>query len=226
MNVTKKTKYTIPILAAISLCGCGTKLPECGNEEVIKLVKEIIINQVDIKDSSADQIIIENIETKSTQEKPLKTFCSANISWKIKPETTEILTNISGISFLTPDLQKLANLHEFGVGALLSVPNNPFLNIGKESLLEHKNLLGPLIGIKSGLEKLVSSYPYKFENSTISFSNKKIQYTIRISEDKENKGRLFVETESPSAAINLIKELDSLPQFKEAGKKYLLDKKQ
>jgi len=237
----KKTSILILSCAVFIVSGCAKNIPECGSEESIRVLKEVIADSLTKKGDSA-KITVSSIETKSKDEKLKRNTCAAEVTWTLSPDVGKVLTDldkVQGFAALTNlatgggnafaalgqisnakeiDPETAQRLYELWAGFVSSA--NATDEIKLTTLQEKEQaplLLGPAY---TAVSKIVNNYPAKFENGVIHLTPKKLSYVVRANEDKKG-GDFFVETTVPTVAIQIITELESLPEYVKQGKIFL-----
>lgn len=244
----RKMKYLALLASSLLLFGCGTNLPDCGDAETVKLLKNLVANQIGesiTKKSLIDQVVVVDIETEKKEEKPLRNLCKATLAWRLTPSAMEIINNLNSIDVFNPNdptalmlnpekvmrsldpknanQDAMAKLWPVVVGSVVLTVNDEARSkqVINAMISETHSTLGSIGSMKMALERLTENYPYPLEDDVVYLSNKKVDYIVRLSEDKATKGDTVVAANIRPIAINLIREIESLSFVAEVGAKFI-----
>ncbi|SFI39688.1 Protein of unknown function [Nitrosomonas sp. Nm34] len=216
------------------LPGFGPKLPKCGDNEVSNLLKQILAEQIfeneNERAKAVKQISINNIETIQIDERLNKNQCSAIFKWKLNDQTIKIIDALNNPSKETG--------RALFVGLLKNDPATNFIahlsgknlsdadlkELDKEYVklsLNNDTYSTLFMAVRTNINNIFEESPVNLKNNIISLSNKKIFYTVRMSEDPDLKNKYLVEVAFPSQSIETIIQMESLKLIEADGKKTL-----
>ena len=231
-----KCKLALTSVVASALVGCGQKLPECGDQEAIKLVQEIITKNVEerVKGLKLDpaQVIVSNVETVAKNKELKKNICRAEVKWKVSEKSVNVASNLMGANLFNVQPEKIVKLDKLFAGLVLAnqqlidslkpTPEKFKQIFDQQNESELKNAFGMiLMGASANFAKIQQDYPYKIGNDTIDFSEGRTTYYVRMSEDKSTKDHFLIEVEMSEIAINMVSEAESLGHYEAMGEKYI-----
>lgn len=200
-------KYLALLASSLLLFGCGTNLPDCGDAETVKLLKNLVANQIGesiTKKSLIDQVVVVDIETEKKEEKPLRNLCKATLAWRLTPSAMEIINNLNSIDVFNPNdptalmlnpekvmrsldpknanQDAMAKLWPVVVGSVVLTVNDEARSkqVINAMISETHSTLGSIGSMKMALERLTENYPYPLEDDVVYLSNKKVDYIVRL----------------------------------------------
>jgi hypothetical protein len=224
-------RYIFIVALTVGLSGCGAKLPECGETELLESVKKIVASESEKKGFAVvpGQLVLDGIETTAKDDKLGKNLCQANISVTISERAALIIKDLEeGSPETMRDLafgifvQSDSPMAEGAIKGLFS-----FYGLGGVTPMDPKDwgyqiLKGQLdnsVGaVKGAVTEGINSVGRLENGKILRQVNEKLKYVVRKNEDKSSAQPFYVEVGLPLSLYEVVVDIESLVGLVEAGK--------